>query len=116
MKTGKVWGSTECVLATPLIEIHRLKIKPMHQCSLHVHRRKWNAFLVVRGRLFIDVHKNDYALTDTTELRPGEWATVRPGEHHLFRTGRQECEAVEVYYPDVLSEDIERKGHGGKVA
>lgn len=115
MITGKAWGSTECVLATPLIEIHRITIKSKHECSLHVHRKKSNAFLVTKGRLFIDVVKNDYPLTDTTELRPGDMTTVRPGEHHKFRTGTQSCEAFEIYYPDVLSEDIERKGHGGPI-
>ena len=113
--TGKVWGTTECVLATPLIEVHKLTIKPNHECSLHVHRRKWNAFIVTRGRLFVDVVKNDYPLTDTTKLEAGDVTTIRPGEHHKFRTGRQSCEALEIYYPDVLSEDIDRKGHGGPI-
>lgn len=113
MKAGKVWGETEGVILAPLFEAHRLIIKPNHECSLHVHRRKWNAFLVVKGRLFIDVVKNNYPLTDTTELRPGEMTTVRPGEHHKFRTGRDGCEAFEFYYADALGEDIERKGHGG---
>ena len=115
-KIGKIWGTTECVLASPLIEIHRLKIKPRHQCSLHVHRRKFNAFLVTKGTLFIETVKNDYPLTDVTELKAGEIATVKPGEHHRFRTGKQSCECFEIYYTDILGEDIERKGHGGKVA
>lgn len=111
---GKVWGSTEKLEATPLFEAHRLVIKPNHECSLHVHRRKFNAFLVIKGKLFIDVVKNDYPLTDTTELKAGQMTTVKPGEHHRFRTGRESCECVEFYYPDILGEDIERKGHGGK--
>lgn len=115
MKTGKVWGTTELMKATPLFELHALTIKPMHECSLHVHRRKVNGFLVTKGRLFIDVVKNDYPLTDTTELKAGEYTEVRPGEHHRFRTGREGCEAFEIYYLDALSEDIERKGHGGPI-
>ncbi len=115
MKTGKVWGSTEIVIATPLFEMHRLSIKPMMQCSLHKHGRKWNAFLVTSGRLFIDTVKNDYQLTDTTELGPGEVTTARPGEHHRFRTDKEPCEAFEFYYPDTLSDDIDRKGCGGPV-
>lgn len=116
MITGKVWGTTEVVLATPLFELHKLTVKPNMQCSLHVHRRKWNAFVVVSGRLFIDVVKNDYALTDVTELGPQQVTTVRPGEHHRFRTGAEPCEAFEMYYVDALSEDIDRKDHGGPVA
>lgn len=113
--TGKVWGTTEIVLSTPLIEIHKLTIKPRHRCSLHVHRHKCNAFLVTSGRLFIDVTKNDYPLTDITELKAGELMTVPPGEHHQFRTGDDPCEAFEIYYPEALSEDIVRKDYGGTV-
>lgn len=111
---GKIWGSTELVITTPLFEAHRLLIKPNHECSLHEHKRKWNAFLVVRGVLYIDVVKNDYKLTDTTELHPGQFMTVSPGEHHKFRTGKKSCEAFEFYYLDILSNDIFRKNHGGK--
>lgn len=115
MKIGKVWGVTECMIATPVFEAHRLDILPKFQCSLHVHRRKWNAFVVLSGRLSIDVVKNDYNLTDTTELGPGEMTSVRPGEHHRFRTGDEPCVAMEFYYLDTLSDDIDRKGHGGPV-
>jgi mannose-6-phosphate isomerase-like protein (cupin superfamily) len=115
VKTGKVWGLTEIVLASPMFEMHRLSIKPKHRCSLHKHNRKWNAFLVISGRLYIDVVKNNYPLTDTTELGPGQVTTVPPGEHHMFRTGDEECEAFEFYYTDPLSEDIERRDHGGPI-
>lgn len=115
MVSGKVWGVTELLLQSPHVEVHRLTIKPKHRCSLHVHRTKWNAFLVLSGRLFIDVVKQDYPLTDVTELGPGDLMTVKPGEHHQFRTGAEPCKAIEFYYPDQLSEDIERKDHGGPV-
>lgn len=113
MKVGKVWGITECILQSPFVEVHRLYIEPNHQCSLHVHQRKWNAFLVLSGELFIDVVKNDYALTDVTQLGVGEITSVRPGEYHRFRTGDKPCDLVEFYYPDGMSEDIVRKDHGG---
>lgn len=115
MVTGKVWGTTEVVLSTALIEVHKLSIKPNYRCSLHQHRRKWNAFIVMSGRLFIDVVKNDYPLTDVTELKAGDLMSVPPGEHHQFRTGDEGCEAFEIYYPEALSEDIVRKDHGGKI-
>lgn len=114
-KVGKVWGTTECKLSTPFVHGELLHIKPWHQCSLHVHRRKRNAFMVVKGRLFIDVVKNDYPLTDTTELGPGEITDVAAGEHHRFRTESQSCVCFEFYHPEPMSDDIERKGHGGKI-
>lgn len=100
------------ILATPFVEIHRLAILPFSQCSLHLHERKWNAFYVRKGTLYIDVRKNDYKLTDTTVLGPGDLTSVKPGEFHRFRTGEEEVEAIELYYPDSLSEDILRETCG----
>lgn len=115
VKHGKVWGLTEVLLRTPLIEIHRLTIKPNAQCSLHKHTMKWNGFVVHSGRLFIDVEKNDYPLVDTTELGPGDFMAVKPGEFHRFRSGDEPVQAVEIYYPDTLSEDIIRKDVGALI-
>jgi mannose-6-phosphate isomerase-like protein (cupin superfamily) len=114
MKTGKVWGTTETVIATPLFEAHRLSILANAKCSLHVHKKKWNAFVVLSGRLYVDVKKNDYDLVDTTQLDPGEMTTVPPGEYHRFRTGESGCEGYEFYYLSPLDSDIERKDVGSR--
>jgi mannose-6-phosphate isomerase-like protein (cupin superfamily) len=82
---------------------------------MHRHATKCNAFVVVSGTLFIDVEK-EYGLTDTTTLGPGDVCTVQAGEWHRFRTGSDPCFAVEAYYPQSLSEDIERRDCGGAVA
>lgn len=109
---GKVWGRTEVLLQTALVEIHRLDIKPYASCSLHKHEFRWNGFLLLSGRMWIQVHKNDYALVDETELLPGEFMTVRPNEFHLFITKAQPAKAIEIYYPQELTEDIVRKSVG----
>ena len=114
MIAGKVWGKTEVLLKTPFIEIHRLTIAPNSRCSLHKHQFKWNAFYVGSGRLFIEVEKNDYALTDVTELGPGDLMTAKPGEFHRFVTKAEGMMGIEIYYPEPLSEDIVRKDVGGK--
>lgn len=118
--TGKLWGTTQCVIATPVFEKHKLEIRPRHRCSLHRHRTKWNSFTVISGRLFIDVvKKGDIRpappVIDTTELGPGDSTTVAPGEFHRFRTGDEACIATEEYYPETLSEDIERQDQGGPI-
>lgn len=92
--------------------MHRLTIKPNARCSLHKHEFKWNGFLVHAGRLSIEVHKNDYDLIDVTELGPGEFMTVKPGEFHRFISGIEPVSAIEIYYPEELSEDIVRKDCG----
>lgn len=112
MILGKIWGSTESVLNTPILEMHLLKIKPNAMCSLHCHRFKHNGFAVISGRLFIETHKNDYALIDVTDIGPGEVTSVKPGEYHRFRTGDEPTVALEWYFPEALSEDIVRKDCG----
>ena len=113
--TEKIWGTTECVERSALFEAHRLSIKPLHRCSLHRHSFKWNAFIVIKGTLYIDELKSDKPQVDTTTLKAGDFIALKPGEHHQFRTGNEPCEAYEVYYPEALSEDIERKDQGGPV-
>lgn len=115
MIQGKVWGTTEPLLVTPLLEIHRLAIQPQRRCSLHVHKYKFNAFLVLKGTLTIEVKKNDYPLVDKTVIGPGDLTTVKPGEYHRFVTGTEPVEAIEIYYPECLSEDIVREDFGGIV-
>jgi mannose-6-phosphate isomerase-like protein (cupin superfamily) len=114
MKAGKVWGTTELLLRTPLIEVHRLEVLPNSFCSMHCHRYKHNAFYVSTGELYIEVAKNDYDLTDTTLLGPGEFTTVPPNEYHRFRTGERGMQGIEIYYLEPLSLDIIRKTVGGK--
>jgi len=112
MIAGKVWGTTEQILSTPIIDVHSLKIKKKTACSWHMHERKWNGFVVISGKLRIEVRKNDYDLVDVTEIGPGELTSVPPGEYHRF-VAEGDCEAIEFYYPDVLGHDIIRDGVGG---
>ena len=113
MKEGKVWGTTETLLVTPMIEVHRIKINPQSYCSLHKHEFKWNMFYVVKGMLCIEVQKNNYDLTDITELYQGQYTSVKPNEYHKFFTRDESVEALEVYYLNPITEDIIRKTVGG---
>ena len=110
--TGKVWGNTSALIQTPLVELHRINIKAGYKCSEHKHEHKWNGFYVISGTLEIHVRKNNYELTDVTVLRAGDFTTVRPGEYHWF-SSITDCVALELYYPETLSEDIVRKSVGG---
>ena len=93
--------------------MHRLRIKPEHRCSLHVHKFKWNAFYVLAGKLFIDSLLEDFSSVLTAVLVAHEFSTVAPGTHHQFRTGDEETIALEMYYTEPLSEDIIRRNVGG---
>ncbi len=113
MIEGKVWGNTRLLLRTPLVEVHRLEVVPGGFCSWHKHRHKWNAFIVHSGALTIEIRKEAYPLTDKTVLRAGDFTTVKPGEEHRFVAGLSPAEVFEIYYPEMLTEDIVRADVGG---
>jgi mannose-6-phosphate isomerase-like protein (cupin superfamily) len=104
------------MLTTPLFGIHKLSILPNSRCSMHKHHFRRNDFFVISGNLKIEVEKLDYQLVDTTVLGPGDYTSIPPGEFHRFVSGDSPVEALEIYYPEPLSEsDIVRKDHGGSV-
>jgi mannose-6-phosphate isomerase-like protein (cupin superfamily) len=96
-----------------MIELHRIFVNPDMKCSEHKHEFKWNAFYCVQGSIQIHVRKNDYDLTDVTELRAGEFTTVAPNEFHWFETTSESTEVLEIYYVEPISSDIVRRTVGG---
>lgn len=113
MTTEKSWGTTAALLRTPMVEMHRIEVLPDMRCSMHKHARKWNAFLVLSGVLTIEIEAEGG--THILEpLRAGGFVAVRPGNYHRFLTGPDPAVAIEVYYPDTLSEDIIRRDVGGR--
>ena len=110
--TGKVWGDTSVIIQNPIVELHKINVNAGYKCSEHKHEHKWNGFFVISGTLEIHVRKNDYDLVDVTVLRAGDFTTVRPGEYHWFNCV-DDCAALELYYPELLSEDIIRRSVGG---
>lgn len=112
-REGKVWGETSLLWKTPLIEVHKIEVKPGGYCSWHKHRHKWNAFIVHEGAITIEIRKEAYPLTDVTVLQKGDFTIVRPGEEHRFVAGLVPATAFEIYCPEPLSEDIVRSDLGG---
>jgi len=114
MKQGKVWGMTEALLVTPMIEVHKIVIHSDAYCSMHKHEFKWNMFYLLYGELEIHVRKNDYDLTDMTMLQnPGDFTCVAPNEYHRFNTNHLPAAALEIYYLESISKDIIRETVGG---
>jgi len=111
---GKVWGTTEPLLVTSMVEVHRIKTNEGFRCSEHMHQYKWNAFYCISGQTDIHVRKSDYDLIDTTELVPGSFTTVKPGEFHWFESLKDSV-LLEIYYPEGISEDIVRCTVGGSI-
>ena len=119
--TKKIWGTTEALMRTPMFEMHRLCIKPLHRCSFHVHQFKHNAFYVLYGSLYIDWIEHEQTTPTRSSGCPlheatlckGDTIMIRPGVYHQFRTGELDCVALEMYYTEPLSEDIIRRNVGG---
>jgi len=109
---GKVWGTTEPLLVTPMVEVHRIKTNKGFKCSEHMHQFKWNGFYCISGGVKIHVRKNNYDLTDVTVLGPNDFTSVKPGEYHWFESVLDSV-LLEIYYPEAISEDIVRKSVGG---
>lgn len=125
MKSGKIWGTSTLIFQTPVIALHRLEVKQGFKCSRHKHQFKYNGFYVESGCLRIHVFKNDYALEDITDLYQGQSMVVKPNEYHYFecpdrndfdyRPNMLPTIAYEIYYPELLGDDIIRKDVGGPV-
>lgn len=113
MIQGKIWGTTESLLVTPMIELHRIFVNPDMKCSEHKHQFKWNGFYCVSGSIEIHVRKNDYDLTDVTILEPGMFTTVAPNEYHWFQTSKDSAQVLEIYYVEPIGSDIVRRTVGG---
>ena len=67
--------------------------------------------LIEEGEMEIHVYKNDYELVDKTILYSGDFMAVKPGEYHLFKANKDTI-AFEIYWPELLSEDIQRRSVG----
>lgn len=112
MKNGKVWGCNFPLFDKSNVEVNGIRVEAGGYSSRHKHEHKHNLFFVVYGQMEIEVEKNDYELTDTTMLSAGEMTDVAPGEWHGFRCPVPTF-AIEIYYTELDSADIERKDSGG---
>ena len=108
---GKVWGTTEPILQSPSIEVHRIKVELGAYCSQHKHQSKINMFYVISGELEIQRWK-DYGLCDSTHLYAGGMSRIPPGEMHMF-IAHQKTEALEIYWTELCHNDIQRETTGG---
>jgi quercetin dioxygenase-like cupin family protein len=110
-KEGKVWGTTQTLINSPVVEVHRIIINKDGYCSQHTHQSKINAFYVISGELEVQRWK-DYGLCDVTTLKAGELSVVPAGEAHRFKAIYR-TEALEIYWSELNHDDIQRSSVGG---
>jgi len=112
---GKVWGTTSSLFSKNNVEINRITCSKDGYCSKHKYTSKYNMFFVEKGSLEISVWKNDYDLVDKTILKEQQSCVVEPGEYHMFKCLGENTVALEIYWVEISSNDIERKSVGGKL-
>ena len=109
--SGKIWGSTELILANNSLEFHKIEFRKGGVCSKHKHEYKWNGFYVVYGKLKIRVWQKAYELVDETILKAGDFTKVKPGLFHSFEA-LDDGVAFELYWAEFNHSDIERESVG----
>ncbi len=111
-KQGKIWGDTSLLFSKNNVEVNRMCCNKEGYCSKHKHASKYNMFIVEKGKLEINVWKNQYNLIDKTILTKGQSCIIEPGEYHLFKALLY-TEALEIYRVEIEKNDIERENVGG---
>lgn len=113
IKAGKVWGSTELIMANPFLEFHRIDFNEGYKCSEHKHAYKFNGFYVESGAMIVRVWQDDQGLVDETFLTAGDFAVVAPGKFHQFE-GVESGVAFEIYWAEFQHDDIQRRTSGSE--
>jgi len=108
---GKVWGKTEKIFDNGLVEIHRIEANAGGFSSRHRHHSKWNMFYIESGKLAVEIYREN-GLRDRTIISDGQQTSVPPREWHRFEALSNTI-AYEVYWSELISDDIEREDHGG---
>jgi quercetin dioxygenase-like cupin family protein len=111
---GKVWGETRLLFNKNNVEVHFVDIKKGGYCSKHLHRYKYNRFIVMSGKLKVTIWK-DYGtevLEDVTIVQTTGECTVAPGDYHRFEA-LEHTQAFEIYWTELSENDIVREDHGG---
>lgn len=107
----KIWGTSECLISTPMLQLHRINFVRGGTCSEHYHRARYNAFYVLSGRLLIRTKHYGGKWREETRVA-GDVLVIPPGVVHQFE-GLTEGAALEMYYPGEVSEhDIVRLTQG----
>jgi len=104
-KQGKLWGKTQLVFAFNSTEAHGITVNKGGYCSKHLHKTKWNRFLVLQGELLVRIFFDKGV--DETIIGPGGVTDVPPGVLHQFEA-LSDVLAVEFYWVPLEAGDIER--------
>lgn len=114
---GKLWGTTQLLYEYNGTEVHEIKPEKGGYCSKHIHKYKWNRFIVMKGKLKITIFEpseepNVDPIEDVTILGAGMSSDVPPGKLHIFEA-LEDSIALECYWVVLDAGDIVRHSVGG---
>lgn len=113
---GKIWGHTTPLFNKNNVEVHIAQIKKGGYCSKHIHKHKFNQFIVLKGKLQISIWKQ-YAkeeIEDITILTEFQECIVNPNDPHKF-LALEDTTVLELYWVELNEVDIVREDHGGMI-
>ena len=111
IKQSKIWGSTSKIFEKNDVSFHKIEIKSGGFCSKHIHKYKFNLFLIEKGSLEIEIWQQN-GIMDRTIISEGEMSEIPPSVYHRFRA-LTDVIAFEIYYTVLLDDDILRDDSGG---
>jgi mannose-6-phosphate isomerase-like protein (cupin superfamily) len=112
MTEGKAWGKTEEIFSAGALSIHHLEIQAGGFSSEHRHRAKNNWFYILAGKLAITIWQPS-SKADLTVLEVGQSTRIPAGAWHQFKA-LTDVQALELYWTELDTADIERRSEGGQ--
>jgi mannose-6-phosphate isomerase-like protein (cupin superfamily) len=110
----KVWGSVSHLFTADHVAVSHLRVNAGYRCSQHYHAKRVNMFVVVSGKVLIEVTNDSVQCQHT--LTAGETLVVNPMRLHCFHV-LESGSMVEVYWTNdgspVRLDDIHRLDEGG---
>jgi quercetin dioxygenase-like cupin family protein len=107
----KIWGERRRILLNDKVEVDLLYVKKDGFCSIHNHKKKYNKFFVIKGRLEVETE-----LGMTMLEKHSSWI-VAPPIFHRFR-GLKDSIVLEIAYVNkgkINPDDINRIKQGGRI-
>jgi len=106
----KIWGLCIRVFESDPCVVDLLKLECDTFCSKHYHKRKFNKFLVISGRISIETEYGK------TILGRDESLVISPPAIHRFKA-LEDSTVLEIAWVDTgkIEVDIIRKSQGGKI-
>jgi len=115
-KERKVWGDTSCLFLSNFCSVHLLEVKKGGFCSRHYHRKKWNRFILVKGKIRVISYGSIYEKNREdvyTLSNPGDSVEIPPYVIHKFEC-LEDSTVIEVCWVVFDSDDIIRFEQGGR--